>query len=315
VENVSAVDANNMTLSSCVGQDICVPPSSSGNCTFQCSLTPGVGCVSNAGDTCASSDTNVTLDVPCAELRCDAQAQCSFATKRDNSSCPAADSCFSSGRCVAGLCKGVRNFTACQCTPETQARDCVSANPCTYSICQNSTCVELPTQTFQCDDGNACNGPDHCFNGACVPNDPQRTCGECATCSLGECELLPANTTCTGGGSALDQCQYHECDAVGVCTPRNTSLGTPCVRSCNASAPAFCFGGECILNDEDSCVIACESHDDCELALRRPDELLLKGALITSKSRETQCTMGTCVEKKCQFSEAPSGSRCDDALG
>lgn len=98
---------------------------------------------------------------PCRTYTCDpATGTISSVPKEEGAGCPDGNLCNGDEKCTAGVCA--------EGTPKAIS----DHNPCTTDACIPATGVvtHLPQpDTTLCEDGNACNGVEHCASGLCVP--------------------------------------------------------------------------------------------------------------------------------------------------
>ncbi len=89
--------------------------------------------------------------------QCQFYVDCFTVSENPGMLCDDGDPCTVNDRCEVGLCTG----TSIACDD--------SDNPCTTSVCDDGGCTEVAVADgTRCADENACNGNEHCVDGACV---------------------------------------------------------------------------------------------------------------------------------------------------
>ncbi|MFO0708881.1 MAG: hypothetical protein U0353_03530 [Sandaracinus sp.] len=176
-----------------------------------------------------------------------------------------------------------------------------------------------------CDDGDACNGTEHCVGGRCMAGtaldcDDLVAC-TADTCSGGRCEHAPLDARCTAmaGGSCdpMADCQYPTCTAA-TCTPTAGACqeahceGATCVRSTLCGGGQQCCGGACVT-------LGCDDTDPCTADACAPGgcaHTAISGVACTLPHAAGTCDRGSCVVSTCAggFLDCTPSAGCETAF-
>ncbi len=271
---------------------------------------------------------------PCLRFVCDSNLGCVPATMPDASVCDDGDPCSTISTCTGGQCVA------------TAAKDCDDTNPCTDDLCEDGTCVSVPTAATPsaCDDNNACTSGDACKDGSCKGPINICLCETDADCKdKGKDNLCAGSWYCavqaSGGkacvqnpativncdGSSDTPCQKNLCDpATGTCSLKTTADGGPCDDGDACSAGETCTKGACGGGTQ----ICCAADIDCAKA---EDGDACNGTLFCNKATgkcqlnpqtivkcptvdDTTCSTNTCDPKTgtCAPKSTSDGEVCDD---
>jgi hypothetical protein len=163
--------------------DTCQP---GGGCTYTFTLGPCEdGNLCTTGETCADATCGGGSPIDCndgeicTQDACAPALGCIYEAKVDGAGCTDGDPCTLGDACADGVCV------------PSQTLDCDDGNACTTDLCLVGGACEslaLPDLT-PCDDGDACTANDVCTNGVCTPGallcDPCETNGNWAPCDDG----------------------------------------------------------------------------------------------------------------------------------
>ncbi len=162
-----------------------------------------------------------------------------------------------------------------------------------------------------CDDGDPCTVGDKCGAGSCQPG-AKKECDDGKVCTddacdsaTGDCATkpVPGALTCDDGSACTsgDKCAGGDCVGVAVdCDDKN-----PCTADgCDMAAGCTSVDADGIACDDDN---PCTVGDLCDFRLCEPGEP-------KPCDSDDPCKNGKCnlVDGKCQFSDKPEGSYCDD---
>ena len=163
------------------------------------------------------------------------------------------------------------------------ADDCdPEADPCTAPACVLGCCQPQPTVGALCDDGIACNGPDTCKGGICVPSVPTG-CDDALLCTKDTCDgtdchhdLLPG--WCQIGASCVQEGTSLPGNPCQACIPAvSTTDWSPLPGCCKADkdcpGPGDCdipqcdvLSGKCHIAKKSGCckgALDCDDADPC----------------------------------------------------
>jgi hypothetical protein len=211
-----------------------------------------------------------------------------------------------------------------QCDPSVLAGDAACAGAC-IAPGQPGQCTCPCDADADCNDGNACNGVEHCQGNVCVVGIPP-DCHDENPCTR-DCDPgvgcvnspLPNGTSCSDENActAGDGCQQ------GVCTPGPAVTdGSGCSDRNKCTVLDTCIAGACVggtprdCSDGDSCTAdACDEIEGCRHT-RLPDgEPCTDGNGCTTVDR---CDHGVCVgsqPRNCDDGNTCSADSCGPELG
>ncbi|MDY0061122.1 MAG: hypothetical protein RBU45_15045 [Myxococcota bacterium] len=263
----------------------------------------GPGC--NRDEQCAGQ---TPAPGPCEAVAC-REGACVLVPVREGEPCDDQDACTETSACQDGVCRGSDRVT-CPAPPECQeAHGCDPATGrCTYLARPDGT---------DCDDGNACTGPDACRASVCggppvidgAPCDDGDACTGESACRQGVCRgarpvVCPAPDSCHDGG---------QCDPVsGACTFATRPDGTPCDDGNACTTQDACQQGRCAGVER-----SCDDGDPCTSEACHPVDGCLRVASAAPCDDGDACTVGdVCRAGVCQGSELPGcgEAECGDGV-
>ncbi len=241
-------------------------------------------CVGTGAVTC--DDGN-----PCTTDVCDPSVGCLYLP--NTLSCDDGDPCTVGDVCGDGTCAGA----AMDCSGQDDA--------CNVGVCVGGGCVQAPSGSGPCDDGDACTSGDACSDGVCVG--AAVVCDDGNPCTADACD--PAQ-----GCVAPPVSGVVACDDGDACTTADTCSGGACV---GGAAPDCDDGNPCTTDTCDAalgCVhaantLSCDDGDPCTVG----DVCgggTCGGSAIDCSGEDDACNVGVCVDGACQPS--PVDGPCDD---
>ncbi|MFH0901237.1 MAG: kelch repeat-containing protein [Pseudomonadota bacterium] len=259
----------------------CNLPGTAGTCTpVPAGLDPRGECASAGpcGGTCNALGKCVAAGPgdPCGTCRaCSPAVECVPVT--NGTSCDPVRYCTVGDTCQAGICvAGPGNA-------------CDDSNPCTEDLCdeQLKQCTnEKHADHSGCDDGDACNGEERCFDGVC-------TAGRAVVCDDGR--------ECTD-----DYCVSPE----GVCAYDPVTNGTACNTDVFCWEGMTCQYGSCTGGDARACPSTPCTIGYCDEMQRKCREELRSEGIICETDMDycdgyDYCQVGVCIKAE--------PINCDDA--
>jgi len=192
--------------------------------------------------------------------------------------------CTTDAQCADGnACNGTERCLGGFCQPGTPP-SCNDDNLCTLDQCDPlAGCQHAPVVNgTSCSDGNACNGPETCRNGACVRGTPPADGTSCNTgnpctnadsCQAGTCVAGPARPD-GAGCSDGNECNGRETCVQGVCTAGTAPAdGTACGDGDPCDGADTCQSGACVTGpvppEGSPCSdgVVCNGQETCHLGV------------------------------------------------
>jgi hypothetical protein len=208
-------------------------------------------------------------------------------------------------------------------TDEMEAGLCSDGSPCTFDLCSNGSCQQIPNPG-PCDDGDACTSDDACSGVQCVGKpvacDDGNPCTSDSCDKAKGCVTVPADgqpcsdgsacsTTdsckggvCLGGAATVcddgNPCTTDGCDQTSGCVFSDNAL--PCTDGDACTLGDTCSGGQCKglsalpCNDGNPCTTdSCDAKAGCQFQ----DNTLPCDDFNSCTVGET-CKNGTCTPDK-----------------
>ncbi|MBI5607274.1 MAG: lamin tail domain-containing protein [Deltaproteobacteria bacterium] len=279
----------------CLGTPVACIDSDDDVCTAP-SCDPLKGCVATKAATgTACNDGNpCTAGESCYNGKCDSQTAdnaCACASKLDCLAYEDGNLCNGTLTCKSGACV-VDSATIPKPCDATQDTACI-ANTCDP---KSGVCVyKWALYGSVCSDGDACDGPDLCINGACKGTGAVN-CDDKNPCTVDSCDKLKG-------------CQHLAnsllCDDGNPCTTADACVGGACTGTVKASCSCT-TGADCAQFEDGN---ACNGTLKCS-----------KGTCTVDLASVVQCAdAGPCVAQacdpstgKCAGQNLPAGTPCSD---
>ena len=216
----------------------------------------------------------------CTADKCDAKEGCVSTPVPDGGSCDDGNKCTNGDTCKTGTCTGTAFEAKTQCD---------DFNLCTDDVCSpDKGCLNNPTATKACSDGDDCTAGDQCKEGKC--DGGSNTCG-CLTDT--DCKSKDDGNACNGvlycdkktnkcivnPGTVVNcdisinnACQSNVCDEKdGKCHVNKKKDATPCQSDNNVcTGQDACADGDCVpgtlidCNDKNACTTdSCDPKGGC----------------------------------------------------
>jgi len=242
----------------------------------------------------------------CTADKCDAKKGCVSEAVPDGGACDDGNKCTSGDTCKTGKCTGA------VVDPKTQCND---FNSCTDDVCSpDKGCLNNPTPTKACNDGDDCTSGDQCKAGKCEGG--ANTCG---CLSDNDCKSKEDGNLCNGvlycdkksnkcivnpgtvvncDTSINNACQSNVCDEkAGKCTVIKKKTGTPCQADNNVcTGQDACADGNCVPGK----LVNCNDKNPCTTDSCDP-----KGGCLNTPAA------GACDDgDKCTFQDTCGGGTC-----
>jgi hypothetical protein len=320
---VADTDVNSCGTTSCMpcsapsgGKATCV----AGACDFTCST----------GNKCNGKCVSAENCSNGADDDCDGQTDCA------DSQCGNGTSCGGTKICRGGACVELKDRNAtCNTTDECKSGACVGGHCCSDG---EKFCDGQCRAGSYCCNGTACpitNGTGACTGGTCqrtgcsVGYKPQGNecvdvctgvnCGNCQSCSNGQCVANDAK----GGCSGCDRCQGGKCST--KCVGEQVCNGTTCSEPPKKDKGASCGGGsECASGscvDGKCCENGCSGQCmGCSNALTGQGDGNCRNVSKGKTDPRGKCKddVANCRTNKCLGTDGkcmayPNGTQCLDA--
>ena len=296
-KGAKCVDGKQCTNDICDKAKGCLFPPRSGACDDGSTCTQNDAC---KGGACVGGKLLVCDDgKACTDDSCDAKTGCKNVAD-DTNKCSDGEPCTAPDFCEKGFCKAGNPVI------------CKDAQVCTTDSCKpGKGCVYVDLGDQQCDDNNACTGPDACKNGKCLSTGA-KDCNDANPCTTDVCQPQQGCThlqntgPCTDGDActAPDVCQKGACVAG---KPIACDDGSVCTTdSCNPGSSGK-TGNGCVHTKLTG---ACDDNNPCTTGD-------VCGAGVCSGVGKT-CDDGlACTKDSCSLTagcthDALSGTACDD---
>ncbi len=224
---------------------------------------------------------------PCTTDLCDSATGCSNVAVAEDTPCSDGDVCNGQELCRMGACKAEAPL------------NCDDGNLCTLDSCDHANGCQHTNLAdgAPCEDGDLCNGLEHCVAGGWTAAPPV-VCDDNDACTN---ELCVGTTGCTNTPVSNETA----CDDGDACNGLETCQG----GLCTAGTPIVC-------DDDDACTTeSCDAADGCIYAVAADGTSCSDGDACNGMElcEDGQCTGGTPLE--CLNSGPCTVASCDAETG